>query len=371
MLGHSTHAAGGLRSRVIFRSIVINPKGALPYGLSNWNMIRQFQRMYVDRTKAIAELDAKTGHSCLWSPRRTGKSLMANQLALWHDKAISDKEVRHFHYFDWACCATANLLIFQRTELFSGTYIGQNPSVGAGRYLVLDLDFSDVDERDVERSFTKVVNASVYDFSRKYRKAGLLDADVKIDDQDFASSLSNLAGTAKLSGHKLSLIVDEVDSFANRLLLQVSHEKGLNSSGYHELVKKEGSILRRFGRTVKKHSSTCIERMFFTGVMPVAWSDAFSSLNTVDDLTNDPAFYDALGFKTSDIEELLVLLFPAMDPEERAKHLALIRSKCNGYRRSSSQVEGLYNTQGVWYYLKELQRHGDAVHGPQHRAACA
>eukprot|EP01039_Chlorochromonas_danica_P006636 gene6636-7329_t len=276
----------------------------------------QKQFVYVDRTKAIAQLDAETVHSCLWSPRRTGKTLLVNQLALWHDKAITEKE---------------------RTELFSGTYIGQNPSCEAGRYLVLAMDFSKVRGVNITASFTEVVNASVSKFSKKYRKAGLLDEDVTISDNDFTSSLSNLATVVELSGHKLSLIVDEVDSFANRLLVQVSREKGLDNSGYHEFVKKEGSVLRDFGRVVKAESSTCIERMFFTGVMPVAWSDAFSSLNTVEDLTHTNAFQNTLGFKSSEIEELLVLLFPGMDPEERGMHLESIRNKCNGYRRSSAQ----------------------------------
>eukprot|EP01033_Poteriospumella_lacustris_P011602 gene11602-8270_t len=94
--------------------------------------------------------------------------------------------------------------------------------------------------------------------------------------------------------------------------------------------------------------------------MPVAWSDtSVASLNTVEDLTHTDAFQEALGFKSSDIEELLVRRFPAMGPEERAKHLASIRCTCIGYRRSSSQAEALYNPQGVWFYLKQLQDKGD------------
>jgi hypothetical protein len=91
-------------------------------------------------------------------------------------------------------------------ELFAGTYIGHNPSTDAGKYLVLAMDFSVVNERDVARSFTKVVNASIYDFSETYCQAGLLDKAVTIDDEDFASSLSNMASAVRLSGNKLSLI---------------------------------------------------------------------------------------------------------------------------------------------------------------------
>eukprot|EP01033_Poteriospumella_lacustris_P011600 gene11600-8268_t len=209
-------------------------------------MMREVKFIYVDRTKAIAQLDADTVHSCLWSPRRTGKSLLANQLALWHDKAIPETK---------------------RMELFADTYIGRNPSAMAGKYLVLALDFSQVIGDNIPDSFTEVVNASVSKFSEKYYEGGFLKRPVTINEKNFASSISNMTSAVELSGHKLSLIVDEVDSFANRLLLQVSREKGLDISGYNEFVVKEGSVLRDFGRVVKSASNTCIERMFFTGVM--------------------------------------------------------------------------------------------------------
>eukprot|EP01032_Pedospumella_encystans_P012282 gene12282-14220_t len=284
--------------------MAVDTKGRIPYGLSNWGQFRRNQFVYVDRTQVIAKLDATTVHSCLWSPRRTGKSLLCNQLALWHDKAISKDE---------------------RIKLFSGTYIAENPSLEAGKYLVLHLDFSKVDEKDVPGTFTKVVNASVSEFSEKYYKIGLLKRPVVIDRIDCMSSISDLASTVRLSGQTLSLIVDEVDSFANRLLVQVSREKGLGASGHQEFIKKEGSMLRQFGRVVKSESNTCIEKMFFTGVMPVTWSDAFSSLNTVEDLTHTNAFQYALGFTTSDIRELLIQLFPQMAPDDRDTHVESIQ----------------------------------------------
>eukprot|EP01033_Poteriospumella_lacustris_P012744 gene12744-9111_t len=50
----------------------------------------------------------------------------------------------------------------------------------------------------------------------------------------------------------------------------------------------------------------------------VAWSNGCFPLNTVKDLTYTAAFQQTLGFKSSDIDELLALRFPAMDPNERA-----------------------------------------------------
>jgi hypothetical protein len=50
-----------------------------------------------------------------------------------------------------------------------------------------------------------------------------------------------------------------------------------------------------------------------------------------------------------------------MTSEERAKHLESIKSKSNEYRRSSAQAEGLYNPQGVWYYLEQLEDKGSQM----------
>eukprot|EP01033_Poteriospumella_lacustris_P016296 gene16296-11652_t len=325
------------------RSIVINPQGVLPYGLSDWTTMRQKECMYVDRTQAIAELDTTAAHACLWGPRRTGKSLLANQLALWHDKAVPEVE---------------------RTELFAGTYIGRNPTASAGQYLVLALDFSKVDECRSEHYLKKLVNAAIQTFSEKYRKAGLLNEDVKIDDKYYATSIANLARVVESSGHKLSVIVDAVDSFAYKILLHVSHTCGLRAKerldigSFYQLEAWGTSVLRDFCLRL----NLCgIERTFFTGVLPVAWPTGCSSIKRVMDLTDDPAFQKTLGFKSSDIDELLALRFPAMDPNERAKHLAAIHRTCNGYRRSSSQVEALYNPQGVWFYLDQRQNHGDQM----------
>jgi hypothetical protein len=87
-----------VRRLLITRSIVTNPKGTIPYGSSKWDQIRQNKFVYIDKTETIAKMDSEPVHSCLWSPRRTGKSLLVNQLALWHDKAIKDDEVLAYSF---------------------------------------------------------------------------------------------------------------------------------------------------------------------------------------------------------------------------------------------------------------------------------
>lgn len=105
MLRFQTMFAGRGRFSSTIDSSILNVGGLNPYGTSNWNHMMEKQCIYVDRTQDILKLDATTFHSCLWSPRRTGKTLLCNQLALWHDKAISKDEVCFVfvdHFFEYS-----------------------------------------------------------------------------------------------------------------------------------------------------------------------------------------------------------------------------------------------------------------------------
>lgn len=75
------------------QSSLINAEGSLPYGLCNWELFRKERFCYVDRTQSLAALDNTTVHSCLWSHRRTGKSLLTDQMTHWHDKAVCAEQV--------------------------------------------------------------------------------------------------------------------------------------------------------------------------------------------------------------------------------------------------------------------------------------
>ena len=224
------------------------------------------------------------------------------------------------------------------------------------------MNFSSVDETNIEESFNEVINSSILKFSEKYHKAGLLDDPVEIDDKDCMSSFSDLASQVGLSNQKLSLIVDDVDAFNNRLLMKVIAEKGLNKAGYEEFRKREGSTLRHFGRVLKSESNSCLYRIFFSGVLPVRWSDGFSSsLDIVYDLTHTNAFQDTFGFKNSDIEELLTIMFPHLSAKDKKQHLKQIQEKSNGHKRFPDQKNVMYNPQGVWFYLKQLQDKGELM----------
>jgi hypothetical protein len=233
---------------------------------------------------------------------------------------------------------------------------------GMGSYLVLRFDFSDVSVKlDARASFRKTINDSIKDFSKKYCKAGFLLEPVEIDIEDYAASIRNLVTVSKDNNQKIYLIVDEVDSFVNRLIMSV--DTGKPDSGlqqYEDLVKDKEDMLREWGACIKKGTNEgVIARSFFTGISPQAFSDGLSSLNMVTDLTFATAVEGLFGIKEADVRRGLNMI-EGLEADELERHLDFMRAQYNGYRFVETQKEALYNSQYVLYYLHSLDVTGKA-----------
>src|SRR6056297_1795830 len=97
-------------------------KKRIPYGIGDFEKIRQEKLYYVDKTKTIKELE-KHQYPFFIRPRRFGKSLLISTLEHYYD--IEKKDA-----FD---------------DLFKGLWIHQNPTKEKNTYLVLRLDFSGIE----------------------------------------------------------------------------------------------------------------------------------------------------------------------------------------------------------------------------------
>jgi len=229
-----------------------------------------------------------------------------------------------------------------------------------GKYLVLRLSFSNVaPDQDIEKNFRDCINGAVQSFSKKYVKAGLLDGPIDVDRENHLYSLNQLFSEVKISGRQIYLIVDECDSFVNRLLLSVDTNKpDLGLKEYKAVVSGKESMLRNWGNVIKGGTvSSTIARAFFTGVAPQALGDGLSSLNMVDDLTSDPEVSGLFGLTEADVSRGLSMI-DGLTPDLRTKHLEQMRALYDGYRFTITQKEPLFNTQYVLYYLDQLDRSG-------------
>ena len=99
----------------------------VPYGEPSFAYLREAGYAYVDKTHFIQVLEqCGTRFPFIVRPRRFGKSLFANMLMAYYDKAAAGD-------FD---------------ERFSGTWIGDHPTPWASKFLVLKLDFSGIEGGD-------------------------------------------------------------------------------------------------------------------------------------------------------------------------------------------------------------------------------
>lgn len=95
----------------------------IPYGMQNFEDIRERDCYYVDKTSFIEDIEDSNMYFFYIRPRRFGKSLTLSMLEHYYDINKKDK--------------------FE--SLFGGLYIGENPTPEHNTYLIIHLNFAEVD----------------------------------------------------------------------------------------------------------------------------------------------------------------------------------------------------------------------------------
>ena len=301
-----------------------------PYGETNFEVIRQEQSVFIDKTKYITELEKQPKFQFFIRPRRFGKTLWLSVLENYYDIHKSDK--------------------FE--ELFGDLAIGKQPTPLKNTYLILRLSFAGVTTdkgKDVLVSdFYAQVRGSVENFCEKY--ANFLHENVVVTaDSTAISVIGDLHKLVARCNQRLYLIIDEYDNFANELI--ASDDKEM----YYDLISGEGYV-KAFYKAIKEGTSSSIERLFMTGVSPVMLDDLTSGFNITANLTLEPQLNAMLGLTDSEVNELARQVCPA--DIDLAKLQEDLRIYFNGYRFSSMATERVYNTNMVIYFLEAVRMHG-------------
>ena len=122
----------------------------IPYGIADFKRIRDEGYYYVDKTAYIRKMEARDSFVFFVRPRRMGKSLFVDTLRCYYD--VNEK---------------ANF-----ARLFGDLDIGRSPTENANRYLVLTLDFSQVEfmgGETLEEKFSRYLASRMAGFVEKYR----------------------------------------------------------------------------------------------------------------------------------------------------------------------------------------------------------
>jgi len=303
-----------------------------PYGIADFRRIRRQRRIYVDRTDHIRALEMLGDILVFLRPRRFGKSLWLQTLANYYD-------LRRAGEFD---------------ALFGGLAIGRQPTPLANRYFVLQWNFSTVSAsggvEQIAENLRKHVSARAKVFVSDYRDH-LVDP-VETDGNP-AEIITSLLIAVSQTPYKLYLLIDEYDNFINEVMVR-------DVDTYHALFGKDGPYKELFKSVKSATEGQGLERVFVTGVSPVALNDLTSGFNNATDVSLEPALGSLCGFREKEIADLLEMIAAELKLSREAVDQALdtMRTWYNGYLFSEDMDELVYNPTNALYFLRSLYLHG-------------
>lgn len=310
-----------------------NTPNQIPYGISNFELIRSKNYLYVDKTKFLEQLEASEPYISFLRPRRFGKSLLISMLEYYYDKRFSEC----FH------------------ELFGSTYIGMHPTLQHNTYAVLKFDFSGLateNPEELRRSFSSKVLTSLKYFQRDH---GLEELNLLPAGEYPATILQDFF--AEIYGKidvPVYIIIDEYDHFANELL-------GFHPELFQEMVSGNGFV-RKFYEVIKTATRDgIVQRIFMTGVSPVTLDSLTSGFNIVSSKSRDSRFHGMCGFTENEVRDLLAEILPLEASEQTCSNLLKeMEWLYDGYCFSEDSKERLFNSDMVLYYLMGIVQRGEA-----------
>jgi len=306
-------------------------KSFFPYGRASFESIRRNEQFFVDNTAYIKEFE-ETPFQCFTRPPRWGKSLFTQILGFYYDKATTPEQ--------W-------------DTLFGGLDIHTNPTELRGHYQVLKLDFSKASDAGSVEKMSALLTSHInrrcqrfgakygYDVSESMQDAG--DEVIVRDENDAMFTLETLAEAVHARGEELYLIVDEYDRYANVCLLD---REDVDQDGFKKAVMDTDGPIKRFFSTLKSlEADGYVSRLFVTGLLRLAISDAYAS-NNVQLTSANRDVGAALGFTSKEIVRAVSELKLGATDEERQRFeeqaLDLIKTYFNGYRFPGVDDDGLY-----------------------------
>lgn len=313
-------------------------KKGIPYGVTDFRMIREENYYYVDKTRYISLLEDVARFFFLIRPRRFGKSLFVNMLTWYYD--INRKELFN--------------------DLFGDLYIGQHPTDEQGKYLMLSFNFSAVnpDPDKLMESFEWHCHLRFMEFANAY---------ATYFEPGFVKSVENAPSAAAKFSYIISkageqdmpiyLVIDEYDNFSNAVLA--------NAGNTHYKALTHGAGFFRFFFNLIKEGATGngpIKRMFITGVSPVTMDDVTSGFNIGTNMSCDARFNNIIGFSEQELRGMLSYYKEVGDILDSIDDLiGMMKPWYDNYCFSSDSLnEPMYNSDMVLYFLNNYLPHKKA-----------
>jgi len=299
----------------------------IPYGRADFRGIRLDGSLYVDKTRFVRQLE-EHNYVLFIRPRRFGKTCWLSMLECYYGRHHRDE--------------------FQ--ALFGGTEIGTSPTENRSRYVVLRFDFSAIDA-PLDALKDRFEECCAIDLRKALEQHDdVFAADEKQNVLAHSSISTKLRELFAIAGNRhvpVYVLIDEYDNLANAVLARHGE------AAYHSLTRDDGFYRSFFAALKAGTNSGALERLFVTGVSPLAMDDLTSGFNIARNLSLRPEFNEMLGFTENEVRDLLRDYDAKALPERFEGALAVMRKWYNGYRFASKARQDVYNTDLVLYYLAE------------------
>ena len=298
----------------------------IPYGISNFEVLREEEYLYIDKTSYIELLDRYAPYQFFIRPRRFGKSLFLSMLDNYYDINKEDK-------FD---------------NLFGDLYIGKNPTKNKNKFLVWKISFAGIDasggEEELRNSFNEKIALSLDRFISHYSKLFEgIDVFKEIKSAEVAVQYVSLL--ASKIHKQVFVLIDEYDNFANELIT------GGKQNTYTSILHGEGFV-KVFYKAIKDATMDNFARIFMTGVSPIMLDDLTSGFNITRNYTLDANLNAMLGFTR---EELSWVMDETQinDKMLRKKMCTDMADYYNGYKFNEAG-EAVFNPDMAMYFLDQF-----------------
>ena len=295
----------------------------IPYGISNFQVLREKNYLYVDKTSYIDILDRYAPYQFFIRPRRFGKSLFISMLENYYDINKNDK--------------------FE--NLFGDLYIGKNPTEDRNSFLVWRISFAGIDaghgEEELRKSFNFKVRSSAKEFLFKY---GNLLGEAKLPSEEISAEMvvEHINMLSKMNNKQVFVLIDEYDNFANELIT------GGKQNTYSGILHGEGFV-KVFYKALKDATTDNFARIFMTGVSPIMLDDLTSGFNITRNYTLDENLNSMLGFTREEISHIMDEV--GLNEEELRKKMCKDMAEYyNGYKFNTNS-ESVFNPDMALYFL--------------------
>jgi len=287
---------------------------------------------YVDKTSYIQMLE-KSGDSCfvLFRPRRFGKSLFLSTLSYYHD-------IIYINEFD---------------SIFSECSIYSNKEIIHSKYLVLTWRFTDLNvsysKAEFDNSLEDKIMNSINIFITKYNYLLSFNSSDIIKNNNAIGSLEALFQLVHHKEYSIYLLVDEYDTSVNEVITK-------NQGDLFEYLKNDSGPVSSFKRLfgcVKNYFNRGVDRVFITGVTPLALNNFTSGFNIAKDITMAPEFSSVCGFTLTELQPVFASLSNS-DQEIINRMTEFCQKEFDGYRFGGN-TEGLFNSTLCLNFLENYQ----------------